>query len=96
MSWVEENQRLVILRMLDDQNDGRLNETLIMQELDLYGHKLTKSQVRDLLRGLETQDALRVTLAGGIVMIAEITARGANHVARRGNPIHGIAVPSRV
>ncbi len=95
MSFIAENQRLIVLRALAGEHDGRMNETLLARELDVFGHRLTQAQVRDVLADLEERDAVRTTLAGGVVMVAEITRRGADHVERRGAPIAGVSVPTR-
>ncbi|MEL6478121.1 MAG: hypothetical protein AAFR17_12415 [Pseudomonadota bacterium] len=99
MDYVEKadrNRRLVVLRALEKENDGRLNESLISRQLDAFGHAMSRAEVRELLRWLEGRDAIRVTMAGDTVMVAEITQAGADHVARRGKPIDGIDLPSRI
>lgn len=90
------NQRLVILRALEREGDGRLNETLLAAELDLFGHSMSRDQVREQLRWLEDAGAITVVVAGGAIMIATITRRGEDHVARRGQPIEGVDLPSRL
>lgn len=95
MSFVVENQRLIVLRALAGERDGRMNETLLARELDVFGHRLTQDEVREVLKDLEARDAVRLTLAGGVVMVAEITRRGEDHVERRGEPLAGVASPSR-
>lgn len=89
------NQRLIVLRALAAMNDGRLNETMIRQELDLFGYRLTQDEVRDILRWLSERSAVITTFAADVIMIAEITRRGEDHLERRGDPIDGIALPSR-
>lgn len=93
---VERNRRLVILRALSSVPDGRMNETLLTRELDHFGHACAREEVRALLRWLEGVDGVRIHLAGGTIMVAEITRRGADHVELRGDPIAGIDRPSRL
>lgn len=90
------DQRLVILRALEHENDGRLNESLIGTVLEQFGHVLSREQVREQLNWLRDADAIRIEMPGGVIMVAEITRRGADHVERRGDPIEGVAVPSRI
>ena len=90
-----ENQRLIILRSLAEQNDGRMNETMIGRDLDVFGYRLSKDEVRDQLRWLEARNALTITFAGETIMVAEITRRGQDHVDRRGDPLDGVSLPSR-
>lgn len=92
---IKENQHLIILRALAATNDGRLNETLIARELDLFGHRLSQEAVRTLLRSLQDRAAITIDMAADVIMIAELTQRGQDHVERRGCPITGIALPSR-
>lgn len=89
------NQRLIILRALAGTNDGRLNETMLGRELDHFGHRLAQDVIRSLLRSLEERAAILTEMAGGVIMIAEITQRGEDHLDRRGTPLEGVAVPGR-
>jgi len=92
---MEANKRLIILRSLDETDDGRMNETLLTRALEIYGYALTREQVRDLLKWLDERDAIDTTMAGGVVMIAVLTRRGQDHLEFRGAPIEGIDRPSR-
>lgn len=89
------NQRLIILRALSQESDGRMNESLLARQLDLFGHALNREQVRVQLEWLAGVGAVRTQMVGPI-MIVEITRRGEDHVERRGDPIEGIDRPSRV
>ena len=91
---MEENQRLIILRALNDAG-GRMNETLIARALELFGYGLNRDEVRDMLKWLDERDTIDTDMAGGVVMIATLTRRGEDHIARLGPPIDGIGVPSR-
>jgi hypothetical protein len=91
-AFAEMDARLVILRALHLQTDGRLNETLLTAELDRFGHRRSREWVRTQLNKLAELGALKVTEAG-TVMIASITRSGVDHVERR-SVIEGIARPS--
>lgn len=84
--------RLIILRGLNDQTDGRMNEALLTQLLLTFGHNRSREYVRTQLNKLKELDAVTVVLAG-TVMIASITRAGIDHVERR-SVIEGIARPS--
>lgn len=86
--------RLVILRTLADQVDGRLNETIITAALTTFGHNRSRDWVRQQLRHLADVGAVLVTEVG-TVMIAELTRLGYDHVGRR-TIIEGVARPSPV
>lgn len=90
--FLAEDARLVILRSLAGQNDGRLNEVILVAALDSFGHRRSRDWVRQQLRSLSDIGAVHITEAG-TVMIAEITRLGTDHVERRA-VIEGVARPS--
>ena len=96
MDFQEHSQRdarLVILRALADQTDGRLNETLLAATLETFGHRRSRDWVRTQMRALEDLGAVRLIAAGTDFLIAELTASGQDHVDRR-TIIEGVARPS--
>jgi len=84
--------RLVILRGLDQQVDGRMNETLLTYLLETFGHNVSREYVRTQLRKLQELGAVQVTEVG-TVMIATIARAGVDHVHRR-SIIEGVNRPS--
>lgn len=90
------SRRLTVLRVLHEHNDGRMNDRDIMDALDLFGHRMARQEVRDMLDWLQLAGVVRLTRPGGMVVVAEITGLGADHVERRGEPIEGVALPNRV
>lgn len=90
------HRRLIVLKALARENDGRLNERDLEGELDLMAHRVSREELRDLLRWLDDAGAIRLTHPGEIIMVAEITRRGQDHVERRGAPIEGVDLPSRI
>ncbi|WP_457587302.1 VpaChn25_0724 family phage protein [Ensifer canadensis] len=84
--------RLVILRGLSEQMDGRMNETLLTALLETFGHNRSRDWVRTQLLKLKELGALTITEAGS-VYIASITRSGLDHVQRR-TVIEGVARPS--
>lgn len=95
MSYEEnlaKDARLVILRALQAQNDGRLNEVILDAELDRFGHRRSREWIRTQLEALRELGAVTITQAG-TVMVAGITKLGIAHVERR-QVIDGVARPS--
>jgi hypothetical protein len=84
--------RLVILRGLNAQLDGRMNEALLTVLLETYGHHVSRDYVRTQLNKLRELGAVS-TVQAGTVMIASITRAGVDHVDRR-SIIEGINRPS--
>jgi hypothetical protein len=89
------SQRLCILQGLAKEPDGRLNEHDLGHWLDLMGHRMARADVRVRVRELEALDAVRVQMLGP-VLVAELSARGEDHVERRGGPLDGVATPPRI
>ena len=88
------SQRLAILLGLKQEPDGRLNEHDLGRWLDLMGHRMARDAVRARVRDLEALDAVRVTMAGP-VMVAELGRLGEDHLERRGTPLDGVEAPPR-
>lgn len=84
--------RLVILRELARQTDGRLNDTILTTVLDGFGHRRSREWVRTQIGKLEELGAVTRVTAGS-VLIAAITRAGLDHVERR-SVIDGVARPS--
>lgn len=91
-AYLTYDARLIILRELNRQTDGRLNEVLLTKTLDTFGHNRSREWVRTQLRKLAELGAVKVTEAGSI-MVAAITRSGIDHVERRAI-IEGVARPS--
>ena len=74
--------RLIILRELDGQPDGRLNSALLVAVLETFGITRSRDWVHEELRWLADIGAVRV-IEAGTVRVAEILAKGRDHVERR-------------
>ena len=90
--FVTEDGRLVMLRELAKQSDYRLNETILTQVLDVFGHRRSREWVRTQLRKMEELGAVKLREAEGIV-VATATRAGLDHVEGR-SVIEGILQPS--
>lgn len=89
---IREDARLIILKALVEQPDGRLNSELLRETLSTFGISKSRDWVHDELRHLAELGAVKVHEIGS-VRVAELTAKGADHVARR-IVVEGIKRPS--
>lgn len=89
---VAEDARLVILKELAVQVDGRCNEVTLTRVLDTFAIKRSREWVRTELRKLAELGCINIVEAG-TVMIAALRTRGRNHVERR-EIVDGISRPS--
>lgn len=90
---VRQEARLIILRALEEQSDGRLNSELLRVTLATYGISKSRDWVHDELNWLASMSAVTVVIAG-TVRVAQLTAKGSDHVGRR-LVIEGVKRPSR-
>jgi hypothetical protein len=90
---MREEARLIMLRALEDQPDGRLNSELLRLTLESYGITKSRDWVHDELAWLREMGTVTVLVAG-TVRVASITAKGSDHVGRR-TIVEGIKRPSR-
>lgn len=90
---VRQESRLIILRALEEQPDGRLNSELLRVTLETYGIGKSRDWVHDELNWLASMAAVTVVTAGTI-RVAQLTAKGSDHVNRR-LIIEGVKRPSR-
>jgi hypothetical protein len=84
--------RLIILRELDRQPDGRLNSAMLVSVLETFGITRSRDWLHEELRWLAEIGAVRVVEMGS-VRVAELLAKGRDHVERR-VVIEGIKRPS--
>ncbi|MBP1852698.1 hypothetical protein [Rhizobium halophytocola] len=87
-----QDARLIILKGLNDQTDGRLNESMLTTVLNTFGHNRSREWTRTQMLKLKELGAV-VIVQAGTVMIASITRAGVDHLERR-SVIDGIAKPS--
>lgn len=87
-----EDARLVLLRELAAQTDGRLNDKILTAVLDSFGYRRSREWVRTQIGKLAELGTV-TTVETGTVRIASITRAGLDHVERR-SVIDGVARPS--
>jgi repressor of nif and glnA expression len=82
-SIIEREARLIILRTLAEQPDNRLGSSLLTTDLaERWAITRSRDWVHEQLRVLAEIGAVRLTDVAS-VKIAEITAKGLDHVERR-------------
>lgn len=79
---IEREARLILLKELHQQPDGRLNSSLLREALEAFGITKSRDWVHEQLRCLAEIGAVTVAEAG-TVRIAAITTKGLDHVERR-------------
>lgn len=84
--------RLVILKELVQQVDGRLSLQMLQRVLDAYGVRRDRDWIVTQLRKLEALGAIELTQSEA-VMVARITRAGRDHVEER-SIIEGVTRPA--
>lgn len=84
--------RLMILRELGRQSDGRSNDMVLDRVLSTFGVRRSRDWLRTQLRRLAELDAVAVETAGTLV-VASLRRAGRDHIERRAL-IEGVAAPA--
>ncbi len=85
------DQRLVILRSLEEMPGYEANESILDSCLDQYGHKVSRDAVRTHISWLAEQGLVAVRELGN-TMIAKLTSRGID-VANGSAIVPGVKKP---
>lgn len=85
-----EDMRLVMLRSIAEDSDS-LNESLLQDVLEYYGHNVTRDRVRTEMRWLEEQRLVTIDDVSGI-MVAKLTGRGCDVACGRAR-VDGVKRP---
>ena len=80
--YLREDQRLVILRTLNEMPSYTANSSVLHGLLQRYGHNPSRDQVKTELRWLEEQGLVTIDDISD-VLIARITERGTDVAAAR-------------
>lgn len=94
MNYLElkaQDQRLVILRALEEDTAYTLNESIVQDILEMFGHQCSRDCVRTHLSWLAEQGLVTVEDVSGY-MVATLTRRGAD-AARGAAVIPGVRRP---
>lgn len=89
---VAQDARLIILRELARQVDGRSNDTMLGAVLDSLGVRRSRDWRRTQLRRLEELEAVRLEEIGP-VLVAALRRAGRDHVERRA-VLEGVTRPA--
>ncbi len=87
---LDADQRLVILRSLVDAG-GEANESILQDCLDVFGHRVSRDQVRTHITWLAEQGLVVVENIGSY-MVAQLTGRGQD-VAEGRSTVPGVKKP---
>lgn len=87
---LESDQRLVILRSLVDAG-GEANESILQDCLDVFGHRVSRDQVRTHITWLSEQGLVAVENIGSY-MVANLTGRGQD-VSEGRSTVPGVKKP---
>lgn len=71
-----EDQRLVILRMLNEAPDRAANESVIQSSLDIWGHRLSRDVISGIVDWLAEAGLVRVEAVSADIRVATLTGRG--------------------
>lgn len=91
---IAQDGRLIVLRELNAQVDGQLNEASLRRVLDAYGIKRSRDWLVTQLNHLVQLDAVKLKELGEVV-IASITPLGRDHVEERA-VLGGVSRPSEL
>ncbi|MDF7669872.1 ArsR family transcriptional regulator [Orbaceae bacterium ESL0721] len=75
--FLKEDQRLVILRILNEMPSYSSNSSIIYSVLEQYGHALSRDQVKTHMQWLAEQGLINIDILG-LVFVAHLTERGAD------------------
>lgn len=92
MDAIAADARLLVLKELARQADGRLNDVVLERVLDTYGVRRSREWLRTQLRALAELGAIGVAEAGAL-LVAELRRAGRDHVERRA-VLDGVARPA--
>lgn len=70
-----EDRRLVILRFLDEEDDGLMSASLMQDALTMMAHRVSRAQVLEDAAWLEKLGLLRIEYMGDVPLL-RLTARG--------------------
>ncbi|MBQ7644120.1 MAG: hypothetical protein IJS84_03750 [Spirochaetales bacterium] len=87
-----EQQRIIILQMLNSDIDGCINNQLLRRGLETFGHNVSLDKVNTECAWLEDQGCVEVRILNDELRLVTITGVGIDVVNRR-RKIPGIDLP---
>lgn len=88
-----EDRRLVILRFLDEEDDGLMSASLMQDALAMMAHRVSRAQVLEDAAWLEGLGLLRIEYMGDVPLL-RLTVRG-EEAARGLVTVPGVKRPRR-
>lgn len=80
---LREDQRLALLRLLNEQTSYKSNSSVLTNALDALGHAISRDAVKTHLHWLAEQDLVNVDEPVAGVLVATLTERGMDVAAGR-------------
>lgn len=71
----QEDRRLVLLRMLAEDADYRINSSILQQGLELYGHNISRDKLHSEVAWLTEQDLVSHEELNSVLVVT-LTQRG--------------------
>lgn len=91
-----EQQRILILQLLNEDSDCCLNEQMLQKGLLMFGHNVSLDKVKTEVAWLKEQGCVTTEVVGPSVILVKLTERGLDVVNQRAvipgidRPIKGI------
>lgn len=89
---INEHLRITILRLLAEDNNYKINESLLLDLVGGFGFNPSRDNIRTQLAWLEEQGLLKVAKDTQSCWLAELTARG-DDVAKCRTRVPGVKAP---
>jgi len=74
-TFEQEDRRLVLLRLLAEDNDYRINSSILQQSLDLYGHSVSRDKLHSEIHWLQEQELVTYEQLNSVLVVT-LTQRG--------------------
>jgi Fe2+ or Zn2+ uptake regulation protein len=91
-TFLAEDRRLVLLRVLSEMPSYRANSSVLTTALEHWGHTPTRDQVKTELSWLAEQGLVTTSELTGAVVLATLTERGQDVASGRAR-CHGVKRP---
>ncbi len=91
--FIKQDRRLVILRFLAEDNDYKLNDSVLSTALEQVGHNVSRDVLRSELVWLKEQGLIKVDVLMEHIYVATLTERGLD-VSKGLSLVPGVKRPS--
>nr|WP_067289841.1 hypothetical protein [Marinobacterium profundum] len=90
-TFEQEDRRLVILRLLAEDADYRVNSSILQQGLDMFAHSVSRDKLHTELNWLAEQDLIKCEPVASVLVVT-LTQRGLD-VAQGRASVPGVKRP---